>query len=87
MQSESYPICNECLAKGWQELSAKKPADVKMSDFITQLMNDSEQLKTLTEDSLEVLKAKKQAEIMRVAMKEAAGIISHSLRNVNRASA
>jgi HK97 family phage prohead protease len=55
--------------------------------FLRELLADSEQLKTLTDEGLEVLRAKKQAEIIRVSMKEAAGIISHALREANKARA
>ncbi len=54
--------------------------------FLRKLVADSEQLQTLTDKGLEVIRAKKVAEITRLAMKEAAGLLSHSLREANKSS-
>lgn len=52
--------------------------------FISKLLERSEQLMALTEEGKRIAEATKSAELVRVAFKEAAGIISHSLRELNK---
>lgn len=56
-------------------------------NLLTKLFADSEQLQTLTDKGLEVLRAEKVSEMVRVSLKEAAGIISHALREANKSRA
>ena len=50
--------------------------------FASKLINDSEQLKTLTEKAK--VDAEKSAKILQLALKEVAGQVSHSLRELNK---
>lgn len=71
----------------FKEAEAKLVEDGKVLvsvAFLKQLVADSEQLQTLTDKGLEVIRAKKAAELIRLSMKEAAGQLSHALREANK---
>lgn len=71
-----------------EKCAEKKDEDVvKVSvRFLRELVERSEQLQTLTDKGLEVIRAKRSAALTRAALKEAAGIISHALREANKSS-
>ncbi len=70
----------------WQFINREKGVSLAVCDtlFISKLLERSEQLETLTRDSKTRDQAEEKAKLSRLALKEAAGLISHALREMNK---
>lgn len=90
---------NAMEAKGWLVIRSQADYDewqashaggnaISLCDsiFLEKLLKRSEQLETLTHENQAKVEADKKAKLARMALKEAAGFISHALREMNKNS-
>lgn len=83
-EEEMTPISSVEDFKEWRKEKMVEDRVLCSVEFIEQLIESSEQLKTLTLNKK--VEIAKQEKIMRLALKQAAGAISHLLREANKNS-